>query len=570
MLPINIDNLSSYLKPPLGYRFDKGFTTTYSLSLDILLTMPMFLDGRLSQENAVIQNYAGVVETINSFRDKFKVYVQKGEIQTSSLSSKKASKLYELLRPMIKEISKDTTKSSFHPKLWLLRYESENKTTKKYKLIILSKNLTNSKDLDIAVVFDGKISNNSQHQHINENLFYFADKILDDHTFTEKELKYIVWDNIDGYNLQDLHILPRDSKNLAFIKDNKIKNETIVFSPFISNNLFNNNTTLVTREEELSKRICKNIYTINSSILEEDNGIDLDLDMFMKDDSSNEKIFINQLHVKIYVYTMNGRNWLTFGSANATNRGLFKNNEILIELHAPSNFYRNTKKYIQTNKFFTECIIDNNEKLHDNEEEKSQEILDELDTLKREILDIKIEVRYESQTLILISNIEDPIDDINIEVTPISKVSFKNFTSKLAWKVKNTEVTGWFRIKLTKDGQSREFLLSDEKFELNRNYVEAINKEAIDKSTDYLKANILALLTDGNITKSKIRETLKQEMEDGMHNYCSGGNITQEYIYDLMLDKYAMNKSEYNILLGLFKKVDEYKPLLEILPKVTL
>ena len=113
MLPVNIDNLSSYLKPPLGYRFDRGFTTTYSLHLDILLTMPMFLDGRLSEENAVIQNYAGVVKAINNFRDKFKVYVQKGEIQTSSLGSKKASRLYELLRPMIKEIHKDTKNHLF-------------------------------------------------------------------------------------------------------------------------------------------------------------------------------------------------------------------------------------------------------------------------------------------------------------------------------------------------------------------------------------------------------------------------------------------------------------------------
>jgi len=567
MLPINIDNLSSYLKPPLGYRFDKGFTTTYSLHLDILLTMPIFLDGRLSEEKAVIQNYAGVVKTINSFRDKFKVYVQKGEIQTSSLGSKKASRLYELLRPMIKEISKDTTKSSFHPKLWLLRYESENKTTKRYRLIILSKNLTNSKDLDIAIVFDGKISDKSKHQHINESLFYFSNKVLEDNSFTKKELEYIAWDNIDGYNLQNLHILPRDNKNLAFIKDNKIKNEIVVFSPFISNNLFNNNITLVTREEELSKKVCKNIYTINSSIIEEEeNEMDVNLEMFIRDDSSNETVFINQLHAKIYIYTKNGKNWLTFGSANATNRGLFQNDEVLVELHAPSNFYRKITQYIEENKFFTKYIIDSNEDFGD--KDNNQKILDELDTLKREILDIKIEVRYESQTLMLISHIENVTDDIKIEVTPSSKVSFKNFTSELSWKVKNTEVTGWFRFKLIKDGQSREFLLNDENFKLDKSYLKSIDKEATDKSLDYLKANILALLTDGNITKSKIRETIKQEMEDGMHNHCSKNSNTQEYIYDLMLDKYAMNKSEYNILLELFKKVDEYKPLLEILPKV--
>lgn len=267
MLPVNIDNLSSYLKPPLGYRFENGFTTTYSLHLDILLTIPMFLDGRWSEKNAVVQNYVGVVETINKFRDKFKVYVQKGEIQTSPLGSKKASRLYELLRPLIKEIPTDTTKSSFHPKLWLLRYESENKESKKYRLIILSKNLTNSKDLDIAVVFDGNISKENKYQDINRSLFYFCKNILNDDTFGEKELKQITWDNVDGYSLENLYILPKDQKKLPFIDKSKIKNKTIVFSPFVSNNLFdNNNIILVTREEEIKQQVCNNIYTTDVTI----------------------------------------------------------------------------------------------------------------------------------------------------------------------------------------------------------------------------------------------------------------------------------------------------------------
>jgi len=110
-------------------------------------------------------------------------------------------------------------------------------------------------------------------------------------------------------------------------------------------------------------------------------------------------------------------------------------------------------------------------------------------------------------------------------------------------------------------------LVNDTLFKLDKNYLKAIDKEATDKSLDYLKANIMSLLTDGNITKSKMRENIKQEIEDDMHNHCSKNSYTQEYIYDLMLDKYAMNKNEYNTLLGLFKKVDEYKPLLDILPK---
>jgi len=380
MLPVNIDNLSSYLKPPLGYRFDRGFTTTYSLHLDILLTMPMFLDGRLSEENAVIQNYAGVVKAINNFRDKFKVYVQKGEIQTSSLGSKKASRLYELLRPMIKEIPKNTKKSSFHPKLWLLRYESEDGMNKKYKLIILSKNLTNSKDLDIAIVFDGKKSDKGKYQQLNKSLFDFC-KNIEDVYFSKEELETINWDNIDGYSLENLYVLPSDRKILPFIEKNQIRDETIILSPFISDNLFRKNNILITREEEIKEKVCNNIYTINSSLVEEEETAE-DLALFLEDKGSPSKIFINQLHAKIYIYKKNYNNWLTFGSANATNQGLSikekLNNEILVELKAPKDFYGDTKNYIEKNKFFIEYIASKNEEV-ETDEDNSQEILKELE-----------------------------------------------------------------------------------------------------------------------------------------------------------------------------------------------
>jgi len=564
MLPVNIDNLSAYLKPPLGYRFDKGFTTTYSLHLDILLTMPMFLDGRLSEENAVIENYAGVVAAIKSFKDKFKVYVQKGEIQTSSLASKKASKLYELLRPMIQEIHKDTTKSSFHPKLWLLRYESENGKSKKYRLIVLSKNLTNSKDLDIAVVFDGTIQEESKHKEINENIFYFCKNILEDDTFSEEELKQVIWDNIDDYSLENFYVLPKDKNKLPFVSKRKINDKTIVFSPFVSNDVLTEKSILVTREEEIKEQVCKNMYTINSSLIEKEELLPQKLEMFEKEKNVSNKVFIHQLHAKIYVYKKNHKNWLTFGSANATHRGLSKNDEILVELKAPRGFYENTKNYIETNKFFVELEVQDKV---DDSQDNSQKILDELDDIKRKILNLKIKLEYKDEKLVLKSTMEELEEGIKIEVTPSSRISFQHFKEKLFWKVEESEITGWFRFRLSKEGESREFLFNDEDFEIQEDYVKNVEKEASEKSLDYLKANIFALLNDGNITKSKMRESIKEDISDGMHNYCSKRVDTHEYIYDLMLDKYAMNVSEYNTLLGLFEKVDEYKSLLDVLQK---
>ncbi len=571
MLPINIDNLSAYLKPPNGYKFQKGLATTYSLHLDTLLTIPMFLDGTLSDENAVIQNYASVVSTINKFRDSFKVYVQRGEIKTSSLGSKKASKLYELLREVIKEIPKDTKIASFHPKLWLLQYG--NNIDLKYKLIILSKNLTNSQDLDIAVVFDSVKVEKSIHKKINESLIYFLGKVLEDTMFMQNELNNIEWKNIDGYSLKNFYILPKDSKKLPFFNSSYIDKKSIVFSPFISNNIFEdkNENILITREDEIDKQICKEIYTINSSL---ENTQELDEEVtpsLFDDDKESNKISINQLHAKIYI---SYPKTLIFGSANATHRGLRTNNEILIELEAPNNFYIDTKKYIQDDK--NKLFVKLQKEYETQDKDKKLESLNQLlDYSKRIIVNGNINVEYsvEDRQLTLKSTYISIDDVIKMEVSPVSKNSFKEYKDILIWEnMKYIDITGWFRFKLSIQSVSKEFLMNDEKFKLNEQYLKSIKKEANDKSEKYLEAHLISLLNDGRITSFEHRDSIQKDKDEDIHNYCSKQERNEDNLYDLLLDRFSSSKEHYNQALLIMKKLnkDGYKELLEILPKAIL
>lgn len=569
MLPINIDDLSSYLKPPNGYKFLKGVATTYSLHLDTLLTIPMFLDGTLSDENAVIQNYASVVSTINKFRNSFKVYVQKGEIKTSSLGSKKSSKLYELLRGVIEEVQKDTIVASFHPKLWLLQYG--NNRDLKYKLIILSKNLTNSQDLDIAVVFDSLKVEKSAHKKINQSLIYFLDIVLKDTTFTQNEFKNIEWKNIDGYNLKNLYTLPKDSKKLPFFKSSFIDKKCIVFSPFVSSDIFEdkNENILITREEEIDKQICKEIYTINSSL---ENTQELNEEVspsLFNDDKESNKISINQLHAKIYI---SYPKTLIFGSANSTHRGFRSNNEILIELEAPNNFYIDIKKYIQDDK--NKLFVKLQKEYEVQDKDKKLESLNQiLDNNKRIIVNGNIKVEYKDRQLVLKSRYMLVDDAIKIEVTPISINSFKEYKDILVWKnMKNIDITGWFRFKLTIQGESREFLMNDEKFQLDKEYLKSIEKEANDKSEKFLEAHLISLLSDGRITSFQHRDVIQKDKDEDIHNYCSKQERSEDNLYDLLLDRFSSSKEHYNQALSIMKKLkkDEYKELLEILPRVIL
>jgi len=569
LLPINIDNLSSYFKPPLGYRFDKGLSTTYSLNLDILLSIPMFLDGALSEKYAVLENYQAVVFMIEKIRKRFKVYVQKGEIKTSPQATKKASKLYELLRDMIEEIPRDTAKSSFHPKLWLLKYVTYNGESV-YKLIILSKNLTNSKDLDIAIVFDGEKVEEA-HKDKNNKIYNFVSKTLNDNRFTKDELENIRWQNVDDFELEDiLFFSPSNDEleNIPFLQNRYLDKDMIVFSPFLSNNIFakNNKNILVTREDEIDEQICQDIYKVNESLYDEDYEDEV-LELFEKDKDAKVKNLINQLHAKIYIYTKNRKNWLAFGSLNATNRGFTKNDEVLIILKAPKDFYNQTKKYIENEKrkiFVKANVIKSKDELE--KIEKKQKVLDKIDKLKNTFLqnsDI-LKVNYKDKKLKAnIKSIE--LNSILMQISPVSKVDFKQYSSKLEWNVIESEITGWFRFLLTLDGYSREFLVEDKEFQIDDVYKKAIEKEAMDKSQEYFEANIFALLSDGNISFSNLVKEHGLESDDTSHCYSS---TIDDDIVDLMLDRYATSKEVYKSVYKLLSQNKIYKNIIDVLPEV--
>ena len=569
ILPINIENISSFLEPPAGYRFDKSVITTYSLHLDILLTIPLFLDGALKEEHAVIENYQAVVMMINRFKDSIQVYVQEGEIKSSAISSKKYSKLYELLRDMITEIPTQKYRS-FHPKFWLISYKNEDNTDKKYKLIVLSKNLTNSKDLDIAIVFDGTIADDSIHKNINNKIFNFLDETIQDTNFSMNELSKIEWMDINGYQLTDIFFIPKDKNNIPFLEDKKFRDECIVFSPFVDKrtgdkNLFSSNNILVTREDEVNTEICQNIYKLNDSIV--DNEIDnMDLKLFEKSESEDIPIPTNQLHAKIYVYKKDNQNWLTFGSANATERGFNRNDEILIHLKAPSGFYKHTKEYILDDKKRTFIQFIPKEKSL--EEKEKVEILDILDDVKSNILADGInEVKYKSKTKNLTMKLKD-IDlrsDVNLLISPISLNQLKQFEEDLKWEIKEeSQITGWFRFILLKDGFSREFLIKSELDISETNYIKEIMQEAADNSQKFLDANIYALLSNGKVLAGQ--KQFNSTDTSNSEEHCYSHEITED-IVDMLLDRYAADEALYQSVLCLISKSDKYKKLIDILPR---
>lgn len=223
--------------------------------------------------------------------------------------------------------------SSFHPKVWLLRYLESGKKRKpeiRYRLIVLTRNLTFDKSWDIAASLDGKLKSEVQTKGSdNDWVEFFLDLIKSDKEFIpsktlKKELQYIKWNMSYGWTPK---LLPGGGKFGQPLDFKKIEHLMVV-SPFIKDagnqikalNWLGDQVSeggeklLFGRAEELNAigeyaLYGWECYAINSSVVEGEEKIE-------------EGSELHDLHAKLIV-TERGNvvDW-HLGSANATSAAL--------------------------------------------------------------------------------------------------------------------------------------------------------------------------------------------------------------------------------------------------------
>lgn len=147
------------LRPPIGFEFDCGIATTYSLDLNTLtaaslaLALDQTLEGDLSGEKVAL------LESLERLEGRLAVFYQKGNVSVPPTYSR----LFTLLEPLLYPIrplaeGKNDAFTSFHPKLWLVRYRSFTDTAlSQYRLVVLSRNLTYDRSWDLAASIDGTV-----------------------------------------------------------------------------------------------------------------------------------------------------------------------------------------------------------------------------------------------------------------------------------------------------------------------------------------------------------------------------------------------------------------------------
>jgi hypothetical protein len=328
------------LRPPPGYIFSAGLATTYSLDLTTLLSVPLHLALRSSDErNAMLQDGVALLEALRRTTDRLSIFCQQGRIGAPNLPHV----LYGLLESSVVEVTAPHG-GVFHPKIWVLRFKRPDTTDDVIlRLLVLSRNLTGDRSWDLSLSLDGTLGKRTvtQNRPLSDLVAALPDlaasplvaRIRQDCETLANELRQTAWTELPGaFEELAFHALglkrrswsPKSSKRLA------------VISPFVTASALHalaattqEAVVLVSRPDELAKASKASLARFGAlKVLHE--GAETD----DGDDALAADRLTRGLHAKAYIVENGWDTTLYLGSANATNASLVAgtNVEILAEL----------------------------------------------------------------------------------------------------------------------------------------------------------------------------------------------------------------------------------------------
>lgn len=392
-------NYGDLLTAPAGFHLDFALGTTYSLDLDALMSACLSLGLSTSPDSAMADNPMALFAALSEMRGRLVVFCEKGKVRFSGAYKQ----LYSQIEDSIIEVDlrgrSGQDYPSFHPKLWILRFLSDEGPEKAmYRVCVLSRNLTFDASWDVAgmlhtdakpledIVSGNRASGGPSLQgtletlasyassgrgssSIQQNIERIAHELPYMHLKTEDRawsLKHPLlfsgqWANNDNLFSKQLNALLGKSRR------------AIIVSPFLSDDPTHTNPLssiyralqegldkegayLVTRRSALLGQSSNlpllseiPIYTVRNDLVD-DNDESLLQDTLNDEAASQQNDNAHNLwraeprdvHAKIFVFeevdaTGRPSTHLFYGSANATRRGMETNNEVMVHLVSEKN-----------------------------------------------------------------------------------------------------------------------------------------------------------------------------------------------------------------------------------------
>ena len=330
-----------------GYVVDYAVLTTYSLDMPSLLSVPFMLGAMSDLTEATMRSPHLVLEAVNKSVGRFSVFCNAGCIAVPQANSK----LYALLERSVVQIAlpaKGIGFVNFHPKVWVIKETNPDTDDSQIKVVVLSRNLTCSNDLDVVCELIGRIGtkpatrrSRTKHKPLADFLEWLAERstskirkqirsIVNDLDYVERfELADAPFDyyaffpmGIDGYDGME-QCLEDDMLDHAA--------EMVVISPFIDQRI-------LTKMAACSPKARKTLITRHASVTNVIISLFNDGVYAPKEVLTDkvEKDVVVDLHEKVYfIRRYEGNltyNHLYLGSTNATRNGFGRNVEFLLHL----------------------------------------------------------------------------------------------------------------------------------------------------------------------------------------------------------------------------------------------
>lgn len=324
------------LFPPDGYELDKAVGATYSMDLYMLLALPVSLYFGRDVDDENQDDRTDVLAAIRETASKLRVFCNRGRIHFPE----KYSRLFCFLEPCIRQVH--IRNGSFHPKFWLLRYLSRLDGQVIYRIIVMSRNLTDSHDLDLCFFADGKIDlRANRNSGLESAVKYLRDVDEDRGKFYREileEIPHIVFELPQSFRDANFH----DIEGLIFPAA-KV-DSLLIISPFLKERRLSELATmsektpmLFSLRESLDSVTEKTLQKYHAYVLQ-DRFIDGESMLDERQGPSLRRKL--NLHAKLYAFGMpDGDGRIYLGSANCTNAAFAGNKELMVELHSTSQRY---------------------------------------------------------------------------------------------------------------------------------------------------------------------------------------------------------------------------------------
>lgn len=140
------------LRPPVGYQFDQGIATTYSLDLIALMMAPVaftMFDLEAGEEGPP-QSSLEVIEGLRRYADRLTLFCDAGRI---SVPKGRHPQLAFVEDSVVQ--CRAPNGGAFHSKLWVLRFVGEGPV--RYRVLVLTRNLMFCRAWDTMLSLDGEL-----------------------------------------------------------------------------------------------------------------------------------------------------------------------------------------------------------------------------------------------------------------------------------------------------------------------------------------------------------------------------------------------------------------------------